>query len=788
MSDIFDLEQPSYKRFRAIYKERTRNVVIWVGSGLSKPAGLPDWEGLKNILLNEGYAKANSLNIGDRENYRNKIDAIKKIQDYWNLFEALKDVIGDESYAAAIKHTFALADTVKIPNCYNKLWNLNIGGIITVNIDRLVARAFHQNVKDKALHEFCGREAGNNIKLLKSEVPFILNAHGIKDDTSTWVFTKSQIKHLLEDEGYGTFIKTIFASRTVIFIGITALDFSTGGLLGNLRNVGIDAGEHFWLTNIGDYGTDQLAKKNGLQVIRYSSAEGHEKPLDIFIQDIENYLPQDIPATPIRPEITEEHIKETVPSDIANKEPEVIRQILNAQAFEILKGNDKDAYDKYEQFYNNYERAIWNSWYVTDKTPNNILMGYKITSMLHTSGAFGHVYKAVDADGNELALKILKYEISKNKNTLGCFRRGVKSMNILSGHQVKGMVPYKKAFEIPAFVVMDFIKGMNLEQVIESRLLTDWNEKLFITYNIAKIIRQGHLLPERVLHRDIRPANIMLSNYPGKDWDVVVLDFDLSWHKDAMEFSLDFSTSSALGFLAPEQLEDIKGVSTRNAAVDSFGLGMTLYYLFTGKKPIAGIYRKPEWSQYLKRDIAFKQCTIWASLPIRLARLIERATKYNQNERIDMGQIESELSRLYDIVYKSEIPRSAELWVDEIMYSAMNDFKYEWNYDKLCAKRILVSGVELTLYADEIHNNVNVNIRLMDTGIPHQKNIQKYLGKMFDECKAQLSRGHWQINRADIISKKEIVFDAEIKIDDLINYKKDTIGSISYLCSKLEYK
>ena len=141
---------------------------------------------------------------------------------------------------------------------------------ITVNIDRLATRAFQETMKNKMLHEFCGRDAGKYLSLLKSVVPFILNAHGVKEDISTWIFTRGQIKHLLEDDGYCTFVKNIFGSRTVIFVGITALDFSTGGLLGNLKNVGIDAGEHFWLTNKTDYETDQLAEKNGLQVIRLS--------------------------------------------------------------------------------------------------------------------------------------------------------------------------------------------------------------------------------------------------------------------------------------------------------------------------------------------------------------------------------------------------------------------------------------------------------------------------------------------------------------------------------------
>ncbi|MBI4725924.1 hypothetical protein HY768_01635 [candidate division TA06 bacterium] len=148
MNTIFDFEQPAYKRFRDIYKERTRNVVVLVGSGLSKPAGLPDWKGLKDILIDQAYVKAKSFDIADQDAYTKKVKAISTIADYWVLFEELKEVMGEESYVAAIKHIFATADTVKIPNCYNQIWNLNIGGIITVNIDRLATRAFQETMKN----------------------------------------------------------------------------------------------------------------------------------------------------------------------------------------------------------------------------------------------------------------------------------------------------------------------------------------------------------------------------------------------------------------------------------------------------------------------------------------------------------------------------------------------------------------------------------------------------------------------------------------------------------------
>lgn len=162
-------------------------------------------------------------------------------------------------------------------------------------------------------------------------------------------------------------------------------------------------------------------------------------------------------------------------------------------------------------------------------------------------------------------------------------------MKILGDSGVEGMVPYRKAFEIPACVVMDWIDGPNLDNAVSSGQTQDWKLILRIGSDMADIVRRGHVLPERVLHRDIRPSNAMLRGFysnPDK-WDVVVLDFDLSWHRGALERSV-IHGSAMLGYLAPEQIQTIPYVSTRHAAVDSFGMGMVFS---TTKSSTLGAFR-----------------------------------------------------------------------------------------------------------------------------------------------------------------------------------------------------
>jgi len=87
---------------------------------------------------------------------------------------------------------------------------------------------------------------------------------------------------------------------------------------------------------------------------------------------------------------------------------------------------------------------------------------------------------------------------------------------------------------LPLFV-MDWIDGPNLDKAVKSKAIDSWEMILKVSYQLTKVIEGAHKVPERVLHRDLRPPNIMLKDYytEPEGWKVVVLDFDLSWHLGA---------------------------------------------------------------------------------------------------------------------------------------------------------------------------------------------------------------------------------------------------------------
>ena len=250
---------------------------------------------------------------------------------------------------------------------------------------------------------------------------------------------------------------------------------------------------------------------------------------------------------------------------------------------------------------------------------------------------------------------------------------------------MRGMVPYRAASEIPAFAVMDFVDGPDLLNAVRTGRVVGWSMMLGIAVDLARIVRSAHMLPERVLHRDLRPSNIMLKGFRegSNEWEVVVLDFDLSWHRDANELSV-INPAAATGYLAPEQIRRGKSESTRHASVDSFGLGMTLFFLCTGQEPLFAEHQHVGWSNRLKKLFKERACKSWKSLPVRMARLVEYSTCDRQTERWDLAQIEGELQRLREANANPESVDAAELIAEELAFRSGLEDGYEWDPDAIC--------------------------------------------------------------------------------------------------------
>ncbi len=745
----FDTSQNSYQALRSIIAERTDTVVAWVGSGISAPAGLPDWRGLRSFLEGALLRKAETLEEDDAKALKKIHEHIHRVTDVWGAFEALRENLGEATWKISIREALGTSATVPSPYGYRDIWKLRIHGMLSLNLDRLAAKSHIEVLGSGAPVEFSGIAAGNYVHVLRGPRRFICNLHGNTDDASSWVLTSSDLKRLLKDPAYRTFISTCLTSSTNVFFGMSVDDTAVNSLLMGLVGAGIDFGEHYWVTSRRDIATDKLAESIGVRLIRYNAPKNDHTELREALADLLSYVPPEDEAVDKPAFVGDCDVDESAlpnPQAILQLETEQIRRLLNGRATEILSASDAEAYTKYEEFSKEYDEAIYRAWYTSTDPESNTLCGYELNRE-EAYGAFGKVFRAKDSEGNDVAIKVLHQEIRRDTNLLLSFRRGVRSMNILSNHGIEGMVPYRSASEIPAFVVMDWVGGPNLKAAVESKQIQDWETLLRIASNTATIVRRGHLLPERVLHRDLRPSNIMLADYwesPG-DWRVVVLDFDLSWHRGSVEKSITHG-STLLGYLAPEQTQNIPGVSTRNTAVDSFGLGMTMFYMCSEHDPLPNEHLHVSWAESVAKAVHSPQECIWKSVPNRIERLITNATLQNQKERWDMPQIESELLRLLEAIRDPQSVQSAELVAEELAANCAFMEGYSWNEDDTAAVKETASSLRLVVSGNESDRAVKVHLTWGQPGVHGRgENVGKWIPQKTERAVEILAKGGWEV-------------------------------------------
>nr|WSZ15615.1 SIR2 family protein [Streptomyces canus] len=739
----FNTSQLAYQHFRSIVSERTSPLLVWTGAGVSADASLPTWSQLKEELLKlllEKYAAYDA-------EYRNRmIDQVREIREEgnpWVAFQRIKKAMGATTWRSSIVRLLTPKNANFLPQAYAQIWELPIRGIMNLNLDRLATQAFTKKNPGAAPSEFAGRQAARLTYMLHSDRPFIANLHGDIDDAETWVLTYDEIGRLRHNKAYTEFLHTCLSSWANLFVGMTLDDVSVGSHLEVLAKRKVQGGPNFWLTNRLDSETDRWAEESGVEIIGYHAENGNHGEVLEFLQDLQSYIaPEGEAYPPVVSETYPEEADVPSPEDLSKRSAEEVREILNAHALKLLEGARKDDLSEYDNFIREYDEEIHHAWYLSILPNKNQLLGHTLHEQV-AKGAFGKVFRATSPAGEEEAVKVLLEDIRQDQDRLQAFRRGVRSMQILQKNSVEGMVSYRDASEIPAFVSMEWIQGPDLKVAKNAHQLTDWDAILRVAKDLAGIIRSAHQLPERVLHRDIRPTNVMLRNFwvDPMDWRVVVLDFDLSWYRGASDHSL---LESASGYLAPEQIIRTPGVTTRSGAVDSFGLGMTLYFLCSGRDPTPGDHLSEDWPKRLYQAASQIPGTPWKSLPNRFARCILRATLREQASRLDVPAIYGELLRLWKAHLDPSEVGDSELLAEEIAARCASMQPYEWESDFSRAVHLSPTGVTLQLEGRESEGKILLHVHWVDTGVHEKGGLAKYIKEQGGNVVADLQKGGWR--------------------------------------------
>ena len=192
-------------------------------------------------------------------------------------------------------------------------------------------------------------------------------------------------------------------------------------------------------------------------------------------------------------------------------------------------------------------------------------------------GGMGVVYRAFERSLKRVvALKVLLPEIVGNASAAKRFRReavlaaNISHPNIVPVFQVDPR-------ELPAYFTMEFVPGRSLKDKVESEGYLPPDEAVRIALQAAEALECAH--QQHIIHRDIKPSNILLQNHVER---VRVTDFGIARDMTGQLAQATMTEGTSAGtpaFMSPEQnLGNELDVRT-----DVFSLGMTLYYMLTGR-------------------------------------------------------------------------------------------------------------------------------------------------------------------------------------------------------------
>jgi len=751
-----NFDQPEYDHLRKIVSERTKSFVFWLGAGISVSAGLPSWSALRDRLIKAAENRAKTFDESEQERRLRKLHAARS-QNPWLAFDIIARQLGPEVYRTEIRHALAPASSTRIPSAFGKIWKLRPSAVLTLSIDRLASRSLLESkYSSKGFSEFSSNQPGKFSTAIELPHPFIANLHGDHEDSDSWVFRRTDLKRLLEDQAYRSFIIRVLSNRTVIFAGITLEDLAVGGLLEDLRKQGLKTGPHYWFTHRNDPSLDAWAQSIGVEVIRYASVGNDHSELDLFLEDLYSHIPTDTLAPPVAPSIGDQPLVAgalPAPSEAFRESPENLRWMLNNAASLILSSNS-NADVRYREFLEQYQHAIYAASFVSTTPPNNTVFGVQLEAEIG-KGGFGKVFRASDSSGRTVALKLLHRESSENREMLEAFRRGVRSMQILNDSSTKGVVKFISAWELPPAMLMEFVPGPNLKEAVDAKQLTDWSDRLEVAFQLVKIIRSGHKHAQRVLHRDIRPPNIMLENlYADGKINIKVLDFDLSWHQDAEGRTIALNPGIN-GYLAPEQLSSASNSSTRHAGVDTYGVGMTLFFLCAQRDPSPGESLRVSWPITVSEAVKRHKSDRWHSLPSRFARMILVSTREKQSDRWDLSQLELELERLIVAEKSPETLRPLpDMLAEELAVRALPHDTYVWNENTFTAEFRMINGSRVFLTGAPFDDCVEASLEWLDTGNADRRNIGKFVAARKEQAVTALEKSGWNIRSANADSSQ----------------------------------
>lgn len=257
---------------------------------------------------------------------------------------------------------------------------------------------------------------------------------------------------------------------------------------------------------------------------------------------------------------------------------------------------------------------------------------YQILSLIG-QGGMADVYRAKDKILDRIvAIKVLRSKLSEDPMILVRFQREASAASRLSHPNVVDIYDVGE-FEGLHYIVMEYIRGRTLKQLIQQRGALHYNEAIDIMKQLTSAIAAAH--QNHIIHRDIKPQNVLIKD----DGTVKITDFGIAVANDSVQLTLNNAVMGSAHYLAPETAQG----KEPSYQVDIYSLGIVFYELLTGSVPFTGQTPTEIAIKHLRVRIPYVR-DFNPSIPQSVENIVLKATAKDPNQRYQYAQ-----EMLYDL-------------------------------------------------------------------------------------------------------------------------------------------
>ncbi|RTX73843.1 MULTISPECIES: Stk1 family PASTA domain-containing Ser/Thr kinase [Mammaliicoccus] len=262
-------------------------------------------------------------------------------------------------------------------------------------------------------------------------------------------------------------------------------------------------------------------------------------------------------------------------------------------------------------------------------------------------GGMSNVYLAKDKILNrDVAVKVINIPPYEKEKAVERFEREVQNTTILSHSNVVNVLDVEEDDNC-YYLVMEYIEGPTLKEYLckEGKLSAD--EAVEMTLQILKGIAHAH--HHRIIHRDIKPQNILMT----KNGTLKILDFGIARALSETALTETNHVMGSVQYLSPEQA---KGQSTDESS-DIYSIGIVLYELLTGHPPFNGETPVSVAIKHIQEELPSIRKER-PSIPQSIENVIMKATRKEKSLRYrDTNEMYYDLLTALDDERKDELPR-----------------------------------------------------------------------------------------------------------------------------------